>query len=76
VLYWGEETNKDFEIKIDGEALARERRAEEPTRKFVTREYAIPCGMTRGKGRVTVRFETRGSDAPVYGVRVLHTSNA
>jgi hypothetical protein len=70
-LYWGEEVNKDFEISIDGEVLARERRAHEPVREFVAREYPIPRALTRGKSRVTVRFETRGTDAPVYGVRML-----
>jgi uncharacterized protein len=71
VRYWGEDTGKDFDIKIDGAVLTRERRADEPVREFITRDYPLPAAMTRGKARVTVRFETRGSDAPVYQARML-----
>ena len=70
-LYWGEEVDKHFVITVDGQPLATERRAAEPVQEFVTIEYAIPQELTRGKPSVTVRFETRGSDAPVYEVRMV-----
>jgi DUF1680 family protein len=70
-LYWGEETNKDFIILVDGEQIAEERRAESPVKEFVAKDYPIPPALTAGKSKVRVRFETRGTDAPVYEVRML-----
>jgi DUF1680 family protein len=70
-LYWGEEVGKNFDILVDGTRIANERRAGAPARCFVTVEYPIPPALTRGKDKVRVRFETRGSDAPVYECRIL-----
>jgi hypothetical protein len=70
-LYWGEEIDKDFEIKVDGKQVAHERRKAQPVKRFVSEDYAIPAALTRGKSKIVVRFETRGSDAPVYELRTL-----
>jgi hypothetical protein len=75
-LYWGEEVDKNFVILVDGQPIATERRAAKPEKKFVTVEYAIPPQLTQGKSAVTVRFETKGSDAPVYEVRMLALTGA
>jgi uncharacterized protein len=75
-LYWGDEVNKNFDILIDGIVLVTERREEAPIESFVAREYAIPIAMTEGKSKITVRFETRGTDAPVYECRILRGANA
>jgi hypothetical protein len=69
--YWGEEIEKNFDIFVDGVRIANERRKAAPTKAFIATDYPIPLRLTRGKKRVTVRFETRGSDAPVYEVRML-----
>ena len=71
VLYWGEETNKNFDISVEGTRIASERRAAQPVKRFVGVDYPIPETLTRGKDKVTVRFETRGSDAMVYEARTL-----
>ena len=42
-----------------------------PIKEFVGVGYPIPERLTAGKESVRVRFETQGSDAPVYEVRVL-----
>jgi uncharacterized protein len=73
-LYWGEETNKDFDIFVDGVRVANERRSAVPTKRFEATDYPIPVHLTRGKKRITIRFETRGTDAPVYEVRTLSES--
>lgn len=70
-LYWGEEVNKNFDILIDGKRLVNERRQAEPAKKFVAVDYVIPEILTRGKSTIAVRFETRGTDAPVYELRIL-----
>src|SRR3546814_8478298 len=72
-LYWGEETNKDFVILIDGTQIAEERRAGPPSKTFVARDYPIPVDLTRGKAKVRVRIETRGTDAPVYEARMIES---
>ena len=75
-LYWGEETDKNFTIAVDGETIATERRATAPARQFVGVDYPIPERLTAGKESVRVRFETQGSDAPVYEVRMLEAETA
>lgn len=70
-LYWGEDRDKNFDVIVDGERIANERRAGEPVGDFVAVDYPIPPALTRGKNRIAVRFETHGSDAPVYEVRTM-----
>ncbi|MGK6356772.1 beta-L-arabinofuranosidase domain-containing protein [Sphingomonas sp. DT-207] len=70
-LYWGEEVNKNFDVSVEGTRIANERRAVPPVKRFVSVDYPIPEALTRGKDKVTVRFETKGSDALVYEARML-----
>lgn len=39
-------------------------------------DYPIPERLTAGKRLIAVRFETAGSDAPVYEVRTLRGGTA
>ncbi len=71
VLYWGEDVNKDFAILIDGRELVREQRKAEPVKRFIAVEYPLPDAFVVGKNKVRVRFETRGTDAPVYELRTV-----
>ena len=70
-LYWGEEVDKNFAIIVEGETVALERRPGPPAKAFVPVDYPIPERLTANKSAVKVRFETRGSDAPVYEARML-----
>jgi hypothetical protein len=70
-LYWGEEVDKNFDFLIDGEVVARETRPGPPAAKFISRAYPLPESPSDGERSVTVRFETKGSDAPVYECRIL-----
>ncbi|HVJ00919.1 MAG TPA: glycoside hydrolase family 127 protein [Sphingomonas sp.] len=70
-LYWGEEVNKNFDVSVEGTRIANERRATPAEKRFVTVTYPIPEALTRGKDKVTVRFETKGTDAFVYEARML-----
>ncbi|RKF17642.1 glycoside hydrolase family 127 protein [Altericroceibacterium spongiae] len=74
-LYWGEEIEKNFTIAIDGQKIAEERRPGPARKEFVAVDYPIPENLTRGKDMVRVRFETQGTDAPVYEVRMLDAQN-
>lgn len=71
VLYWGEEVAKNFDISVDGTRIANERRAAPPEKRFVTVDYPIPEALSRGRDRVTIRFETKGTDAFIYEARTL-----
>lgn len=71
VLYWGEEVGKDFVISIDGQQIAEERRAVPPVKRFVAVDYPLSPSLTAGKRSVRVRFETRGTDAQLYEIRML-----
>ena len=75
-LYWGEEVAKNFDISVEGTRIANERRGAAPAKRFVAVEYPIPEALTRGKDKVRIRFETRGTDAFVYEVRMLAPAGA
>ena len=75
-LYWGEEVGKHFAILVGGREIAVERRDEPPVQRFVARDYPIPADLTAGRSSVTVRIETKGSDAPVYECRTLAAAPA
>ncbi len=70
-LYWGEEVNKNFDVAVEGVRIANERRASPPEKRFVSIDYPIPENLTRGKEKITVRFETKGTDAFIYEARTL-----
>ncbi|MDT8758560.1 glycoside hydrolase family 127 protein [Sphingomonas psychrotolerans] len=70
-LYWGEEVNKNFDVSAEGVRIANERRAMPAEKRFVSIDYPIPEALTRGKDKVVVRFETKGTDAFVYEARTL-----
>ena len=70
-LYWGEEVDKRFDILVDDVRIADERRGAKPEKRFVGTDYSLPERLTRGKDRVRIRFETRGTDAFVYELRML-----
>lgn len=70
-LYWGEEVNKNFEVSVEGQRIAIERRPGPQVKRFVSIDYPIPEALTRGKDKVTVRFETKGGSVLVYECRML-----
>lgn len=70
-LYWGEEVNKNFEVSVEGQRIAIERRPGPQVKRFVSIDYSIPEALTRGKDKVTVRFETKGGSVLVYECRML-----
>lgn len=70
-LYWGEEVDKHFELRVEGQLLAVERRPCPRVKRFVNIDYPIPEALTRGKDRITVRFVTKGGSVLVYECRIL-----
>lgn len=70
-LYYGREIDKNFDIFVDGEKIARETRPGPPEAAFIRTTYPLAENLLAGKDKITVRFETNGSDAPVYECRTL-----
>jgi uncharacterized protein len=74
-----EQQTRTFEILVDGSRLGEQtierHRPGSPTKSFFDVEYAIPADLTRGKQKVTVRFQAmRGAEtATVLGVRLIRT---
>ncbi len=71
--YWGSETNRVFDILVDGTAIAHERLSGRQPGAWIDVDYPIPEALTAGKTQITVRFEPKeGKTAgPVFGVRLF-----
>ncbi len=70
----GEGRKRVFDILVDGERIATETVPYHPT-ELLDMDYAVPAELTRGKGKVTVRFQPQagGETAAVFEVRTLAT---
>jgi DUF1680 family protein len=83
LTYHGEERQtRTFEILVDGAGVGEQtierHRPGSPAKSFFDVEYAIPAGLTRGKQKVTVRFQATGGNetATVFGVRLIRADQA
>jgi len=65
-------TTGNFQIMVDGTSIAKFS-PNATSNGFFDVEYAIPAALTRGKSKVTVKFQagTPGRIAPVFGVRTI-----
>ena len=79
VTYAGDErANRTFDILLTARRLASqvvERRSPEKNIGFFDVEYTLPAESTKGKRKITVRFQATGGNelAAVYGVRTVRT---
>jgi hypothetical protein len=77
-----ERQTRTFEILVDGSRVGEQtierHRPGSPTKSFFDVEYAIPADLTRGKQKVTVRFQATGGNetATVFGVRMIRADPA
>jgi len=64
---------REFEILIDGQRLAKQAVQKRGPPVFFNVEYSIPAEMLKGKKKVTVRFQALGRKeiAAVYGIRMI-----
>lgn len=71
--YWGSDAGREFEVLLDGQALAVERLSGKHPGQFFDQEYAIPAALVEGKDRVTVTFKARPGHIAggVFGCAVL-----
>lgn len=75
VTYYSEERLRkcNFDLLVDGELLAKEEITRVATPRFVEKEYPLPEKLTKGKSKITVKFQAEpGSEiAPVVMLRLL-----
>lgn len=77
VTYWGGVWHeRNFDILLDGQALASQKLLANRPGDFFDQYYEIPAGMSEGKGRVTIRFQSRPGDIAggVFGLRMMRAS--
>jgi hypothetical protein len=74
--YWGSEFNRSFTIEVDGTVIAHERLSGRQPGAWVDVDYPIPLALTKGKSKITVKFNAQeGKTAgPVFGVRLFTTA--
>ncbi|KPK45792.1 MAG: hypothetical protein AMK72_10540 [Planctomycetes bacterium SM23_25] len=74
VTYWGGDTdNRTFDILIDGRKIATQKLNASKPGRFMDMTYKIPAHLTKGKQKVTVKFQAHpGAVAGgVYGCRIV-----
>ena len=56
--YWGSETGpRTFDILADGIKIATQSLQNDKPGEFFDVTYAIPASVTRGKSKITIRFQ-------------------
>ncbi|MBN2272744.1 MAG: glycoside hydrolase family 127 protein [Bacteroidales bacterium] len=77
VDYWGGfPGSKTFDILIDDNTIATENISNKKDGQFISPEYEIPEKLTRGKTKITVKFQAHPKNmaGPVFGVRTIKKS--
>ncbi len=74
ITYWGSETgNRTFDVLVDGRKIATQALHRDRPERFWDKVYELPTDLTRGKSKVTVRFQAMPGHyaGGVFGVRVV-----
>ncbi len=71
--YWGSDRGRTFDILVDGEKIATQKLDRNLPGKFFDAEYPIPEELTRGKKRVTIKFQAHPGTVAggVFGCAML-----
>jgi len=71
--YWGSETGRTFDILVEGTKIATQTVNVNFPGDFFDVEYKIPPGLTRGKVKVTVKYQapSEGVAGGLYGLVML-----
>ena len=72
--YWGSETGRrTFDILVDGVKVATQSLQNDKPGEFFDVTYAIPLELTRGKNKITIRFQphTGNTVGGFYGLRII-----
>jgi len=71
--YWGDDGGRVFDLLVDGRTVATQRLERNKPGEFFDVDTAVPADLTKGKEKVTVRFQAHaGSTAGgVFGCVML-----
>jgi len=70
---WGSDRRRTFDILVDGQKIATQTLNANKPNEFFDEEYKIPAELTRGKDKVTVKFQAQpgGVAGGVFGCVML-----
>ncbi len=74
VTYWGGDSgNRVFDILIDGKKIATQKLNRNKPGEFIDVTYAVPVDLTKGKKKVTVKFQAHpgGTAGGAFGCRIV-----
>jgi uncharacterized protein len=71
--WWGGDTGREFDILVNDKQIAAVKIGEEHPDQFYTENFKIPADLTKGKDKVTVRFNAPedGYAGGVFGLVML-----
>jgi len=72
--YWGGETGpRQFDVFVDGKKIGSQSLQNDKPGEFFDVTYAIPPELTRGKNKITIRFEAQPANTAggFYGLRII-----
>jgi uncharacterized protein len=72
--YWGSESGpRTFDILVDGTRIGTQSLGNDKPGEFFNVTYVVPENLTRGKSKITVRFQPHAGNTAggFYGVRVI-----
>jgi DUF1680 family protein len=78
VTYWGgEEGTRRFDVLVDGQKIGSQVLLRNEPGKFFDVEYSIPEPLTRGKDKITVRFQAEPDAVAggIFGLRILEAKD-
>ena len=71
--YWGSDARRTFDILVEGKKIATQKVDRNKPGEFFDVEYKLPAELTRGKAKITVKFQAppRGVAGGIFGVAML-----
>jgi len=72
--FWGGETGqRTFDILADGSKIATQTLLTNQPGNFFDAAYEIPASLTRGKEKLTIRFQTHADNwaGGLFGIRMV-----
>ncbi|MDP6546980.1 MAG: glycoside hydrolase family 127 protein [Phycisphaerae bacterium] len=73
VKYWGGDGGRVFDILIDDKKIATQKLNGSKPGEFMDVTYAVPANMTKGKKKVTIKFQAHpgGTAGGIFACRIL-----
>ncbi|MCX6343504.1 MAG: hypothetical protein NT018_00350 [Armatimonadetes bacterium] len=71
--YWGFDYWRECSVKVDGKEIAKQSLARKKPDEWLIETYPIPEELTKGKDKITVRYESTGWSivGGLYGCRIV-----